>query len=110
MIWTTSLPVSQRIKEIVGEQETYFQWYQIGRGDPVIRTRLRTPDIAPAYTLIELAPVLKKIGEKLDWNHIEIGEIGNYIEPWLYHFSQVANMVALGQEDEAQSYLLSILV
>ena len=76
-IWVTDLPTSQRIKELVGEQESYLV-HKAMTPDPEDEDYFLSDDhskvfygrectIFQAFTLSELATVLKKIGEVKGW-------------------------------------------
>lgn len=103
-IYTTSLEVSKRIKEIIGEQESYFYrhsgkvlaYYEI-RG----RTVSEENPIVPCFALSELPEVLKKCGEKLEWENETL------YPQWLDIFEGACNELAIGQS--VDDFLLEIL-
>lgn len=148
MIWVTDLQTSQRIKELVGEQKTIYYWYEyVNRpkwddsdpfhldyvGEEIAEDNPEEYNgrviAAPAFTLSELAPVLKKIGEVKGWMcrcNICGGEQTSLKDEnfkmccehwmysfamygWLYHYLKTCELVGTGQEKEANQYLLELM-
>lgn len=117
MIWTTDLQTSQRIKELVGEQKTYMSHWNIvgtkencfykmvGTYNDVKCNGLDQENLCPAFTLSELAPVLKKIGEM---NKFPL--VGWYGENYdNEHYLKICELVGTGQEKEVNQYLLELM-
>lgn len=126
MIWTTDLPTSQRIKELIGEQEAYLYHLTDSSGiirysEPLTMEHLKEEgwyesddediELYPAFTLSELAPVLKKIHDDNDWGKFRPEEtIGEAMaRNWMTVYLKVCELVGTGQEEEANQYLLELL-
>lgn len=65
----------------------------------------------PAYTLHELLPVLKALGKKKDWSHMEVGKIGNYVCEYQYHWITICNLYAQSEslEGEVERYIEELI-
>lgn len=114
-IWTTSLEVSQRIKELVGEKESTFK--RIGEllvfktdigcyaksGAGVMDHYLEDHEIVSVFTISELPTVLKKIGEVKEWAINSEHLYGT----WAGHYIKVCELVAT--DGDANAYLLELL-
>lgn len=124
MIYTTSLEVSQRIKELIGEQTSEFYLvYDNETGQEVnvcwkkeliVFAKKKENRALACFTLSELAPVLKKIGEKAGWVHTHAcptckSDEYHDMEYWHYNYVKICELVGTGQEDEADRYLLELL-
>ncbi len=102
--YTTSLPVSQRIKELIGEQDATF--YHDKNGDLMYNPMIPNQYIECAcFTLSELPEVLKKVGEKLGWRDYKYHCTDNR-ELWLYHYLKCCELHAFGQS--VDNYLMEL--
>jgi len=133
MIYTTSLPVSKRIKELIGEQiHTVYSWrctvsfllpeekyvenpYKVVLGDhwnDDLYSNGKTYPAYPAVSLSELPDVLKKVGEKLEWGLHNVCPLCGYevlqTQIWKIYYLKCCEIHALGQS--VDDYLISILL
>jgi len=118
ILYTTSLPVSQRIKELIGEQDSEYSHFETFDRDDIPRFNRRKGCAAcslpkqsfeneyRAFTISELPEVLKKVGEKLGWRDYKYHCTDNR-ELWLYHYLKCCELHALGQS--VDNYLMELL-
>ena len=123
---TTSLKTSQAIKELGIEVESTFshkKWFLNAeeRWDVVLSKEMEYdyPERYPAYTLSELPSVLQAVGEKLRWKNLCTfsGDCGKHLEgkgpcedviqeTWIYHFLEICELHARGEDWDEVLYEL----
>lgn len=122
MIYTTSLPVSKRIKELIGEQNKYWTWARTSKTGEYILTNIDKDclrekadadgifgvyDRVSAFTLSELPEVLKKIYPNEYKSHHIMRVVETVTRPWFDYYLKCCELHALGQN--VDDYLVELL-